>query len=133
MERTSKCDNRRSAGCMPRDLDRIFDRLRPGSQKNRLLWRSTRHELIEPLSQPHVRLVRGDLKAPVRESLQLLFHRGHDAVMTMTDVEYTNAAGKVDITAPFDVAYLGIRGGRSKHGQRDADTARNSGLQTAPE
>src|SRR5262249_18481447 len=132
-ERTAKRDHRRSAGRMPRDFDRIFNRLRPGRQKNRFLGRSARHHLIEPLSQPHVRLVRGDLKARVSESLQLPFDRRNDAVMTMTDVEYANATRKVDIATPFDIAYLGILRRRSKHGKRDADTARNSGLQTAPE
>ena len=92
---------------MTRYFDGVLDRLGTGGQKNCFLRPGDRRELVHPLGQLDVRLVRRHAKAGVGEGLELCVHRGHHLRMAMTDVEHGDAAAEVDVAAAVGIPDFG--------------------------
>ena len=120
-------NDRRAAGRVTRNLDGVLDRLGAGGEKDRFLRRRDRRELIHPLGELDVRLVRRHAEAGVSEGVELSLHRGHHVRMAMTDIEHCDSAAEVDVAAAVGVPDFGARRMMGEDWNRHADAARNCG------
>jgi len=103
-----ECDHGGALGVIARDLDGIFDSLGAGIQEHGLFRCIARRESVEALRQPQVRLVRGHMKASVRECLRLPRDRLHHLGVAVAGIDHADAGREIDETPPIHVPELGV-------------------------
>ena len=96
VETVFEANDRGTLGMAPRDLDGIFDGLSAAVHKESLLRKVARCQGVEPLGQPHVALVRGDVEAGVKVAVELRAHRCGHARRAMADVQAADTAGEIE-------------------------------------
>src|SRR5690606_20369076 len=96
-------DDAGPAGGGAGNLHRVFQGLGAGGDQQRLLGEGTRHQRIDALAQFHIGLVGHHLETGVGVQLQLTLYRLDHLRVTVAGVEHGDAAGKVDVLAPFHI------------------------------
>ncbi len=92
MVAVGKCDHRRAARVLARNLYRILGRLGAGREQQRLFGRAPRRAGVERLGDGDVRLVGRDLETRVSQRRRLLGDGGHDLRMRVPGVEGADSA-----------------------------------------
>src|SRR5437762_3062116 len=78
------------------NLDRVFDSFCAGVQQNGFLRKVSGSDLIQPLREPDIVLIRRDLRTGVEKALELRFDRQLYRLITMAGIDAANAAGKIE-------------------------------------
>ena len=99
--------HRRPPGGPPRDLDRVFDRLRARVEQRRLADAGNRRDLAQLARQRHVRLVGRDHEAAVLQALELRARRLDHARGRVPAVHAPDATGQIQEHVAVDVGESG--------------------------
>ena len=116
-------DDRGAAGVGAGDLDGVLHRLGAGVEQRRLLLVVAGGDPRQRLAHGDVALVGRDHEAGVREALDLLVHRGDDALGGVADVDHGDAGAEVDEGVAVDVDDDGAAGRLHEDRQGRADGA----------
>ena len=121
MEGIVEDDNRGASRCDACDLDRVLDRFCSRIQKDRLLAVATaRRELRQAAADVDVRLVHADHEALVQVLVDLGVDRLAHRRQRVAEVGAAEAAGEIDVLAPFRVPDAGALGaGDDERGRGD--------------
>ena len=123
-----KGNNTGAPCCSAGNLDRVLDSLGTCGDQQRLFGRITGGQRVQLLGQLDVGTIRHNLKRGVRIVVFLRLGGSDNLGMTVTGVQHTNAADKVDITVAFNVPQLGVFRVFGIDGCGRCDTPCNSGI-----
>ena len=98
------------AGRGPGDLDGVLDSFGAGGQKQGFLGEVAGRQRVQTLSQFHIGLVGGDLKAGVGVLVELGLDGSDHGGMAVAGVQHGDTAGKVDVAAAVHIPQLGVFG-----------------------
>ena len=128
MEGIFEGDNAGALGVRAGDLHRVLDGFGTSVHEQSLLRKVAGCELVQPLGEPDVRLIRRDLDAGVKEALGLLVDRIDDAGRAMADVDAADAAGEIDEAIAVDILQRRPFGLGNIDWRGVGQSARNSGI-----
>ncbi len=91
-----------------RNLHRVFDSFSTAVHEQSLLRKLARRDLVHALGKPNVFLVGRHLDTGVKKAIGLVFHRGDHRLATVSHIQATDAAGKIQIAVAVHVFKPGI-------------------------
>ena len=103
METIFESDHCLPAGEVPRNFDRVLDRLSATGDKESLLGKISRRPRVQFLRQPDITLIGRHHKAGVNELIDLLTDRGGGFWENVTGILTADAAGKIEHLVAVDI------------------------------
>ena len=94
-------------GITARDLDRVLDRFRSSRQEDRLVWRASADQAVQPLREPDIRSVSRHLERHVADLADLGAHGLDHPRVAVADIEDADPAHEVEIAPALRVPDLG--------------------------
>ena len=101
-------DDAGAPGVRARNLHRILHRFRAAIHKESFLGELSGRDLIHALGQTHVIFVGRHLDAGVKKTIGLGLHRGDHRLATMSHIQASDAAGKIQVAVAVHIFEPGI-------------------------
>jgi hypothetical protein len=122
-----EADDRRPAGRVARDLDRVLDRLGAGVDEEGALVVGPGRDAVQPLGQRDIGFVGRDRERGMGQAIQLGADGGQHVRMAVSDVQRADPAGEIDEAVVVGVGDNGVLGPDDCEGRRGRHATRRRG------